>query len=83
MFRLLLHSRRGNRLVAIVGAVYSIVALTIFVAFVVDNWNANGPIDILMQATLLACAACGIWFIVTGLESLGVWPLRTRRLRRN
>ncbi|MGZ8710023.1 MAG: hypothetical protein ACXW28_07345 [Thermoanaerobaculia bacterium] len=57
---------------AILGAIYSVGAIAALVAFAVDVWNAAAIIDRALQLGLIAAAACGVWFLVTGLENLGV-----------
>ena len=72
MARVVVHSRSGNVVLAVLGAIYALGAIAAFVAFVVDVWAAAGMIDRLLLIGLVAAAVCGIWLLVTGLENLGV-----------
>jgi hypothetical protein len=72
MARVVLRSRCGNVVLAILGAIYAVGAVVALVAFAVDVWNAAAIIDRALQLGLIAAAACGVWFLLTGLENLGV-----------
>lgn len=72
MARVLVRSRSGSYVLAAIGAVYTVGALVALVAFAVDVWNAAGITDRALQVGLIVAAACGIWFLMTGLENLGV-----------
>ena len=74
MVRVLLRSRRGNLVIAILGAVYAVSGLSVLIAFVIDAWRAAGLVDLLFQIALLGCAGCGIWFVMMAFENLGIRP---------
>ncbi|HEX2061420.1 MAG TPA: hypothetical protein VHK90_11820 [Thermoanaerobaculia bacterium] len=71
--RLLLRSRSANLLLAVTGGIYALSAIAVLVWFVMDLAAARAStLDRLLQFALLVAAACGIWFIVIGLENLGI-----------
>ncbi|MGZ5433974.1 MAG: hypothetical protein ACXWH7_13710 [Thermoanaerobaculia bacterium] len=72
MARVVVRSRSGNVALAVRGAIYSVGAIAALVAFAVDVWNAAAITDHALQLGLIAAAACGVWFLLTGLENLGV-----------
>ena len=72
MARVRVRSRSGSVVLAVIGAVYTVGATVALVAFAVDVWNAAGWTDRALQVGLIAAGACGIWFLLTGLENLGI-----------
>ena len=68
--RVLVRSRNGNLILAVLGAVYALSAIAVLLWFVVDVWRAARLIDFLMQMALVASAACGIWFVSIALANL-------------
>lgn len=72
MSRVVVRSRSGNLVLAVLGAIYSVGAIAALVAFAVDVWNAAAITDRALQLGLIAAAGCGVWFLLTGLENLGV-----------
>ena len=72
MTRVLLRSRSGNVVLAVLGAVYTVAALIALFALVRDVWNATGLSELALQAFLLGAAACGIWFLTSALANLGI-----------
>lgn len=72
MSRVVVHSRSGNVVLAVVGAVYALGAVAAFIAFAINVWNAAGLIDRALMIGLVVAAVSGVWFLVTGLENLGV-----------
>ncbi len=72
MARVFVRSRSGNLVLAGLGALYSVGAIAALVAFAVDVWNAAAITDRALQLGLIAAAACGVWFLLTGLENLGI-----------
>jgi hypothetical protein len=63
MVRVTIHSRTGNRVLAIAGAIYAIAGIGLFAWFVVNTWGAASIIDRAMQVMLLGAIALGVWFI--------------------
>lgn len=72
MARVILRSRSGNVVLAVLGAVYTVAAIATHVAFAVEVWNALGIRDLAMQLGLLGAAVCSVWLLLTGLENLGI-----------
>lgn len=65
-------SRSGNMMLAILGGIYAVSAVVVLAIFVIDAWSAHGMIDRILQFALIIAAACGVWFIVNALETLGL-----------
>jgi hypothetical protein len=82
MVRLLMRSRTGNILLAVLGVVYAVGATIVLARFVMDVWNAASLVDIALQVCLLASAACGVWFVVCALENLGLHVDRRLHIHR-
>ncbi len=80
MSRVNIHSRSGNVALAVIGAMYALGAVVAFVAFARDVWNAAALMDRALGIGLIGAAVAGLWFLVTGLENLGVHFVG-RRLR--
>ena len=76
MQRLIVRSRSGNVVLAVLGAVYTLGALLALVAFAAEVWNAVAITDLALQLGLIGAAACGVWFLLNGLENLGVHVAR-------
>jgi hypothetical protein len=72
MMRLPVRSRSGNWMLALIGGIYAIGALAVLAWFVVDVWSADSTIDRLLQFALVAAGGCGVWFVASALENLGV-----------
>lgn len=72
MLRVLVRSRYGNIVLAVIGAAYAMASLVVLVWLVVDVWQASTLFDYVIQLALLASAACGLWFLLNALENLGV-----------
>lgn len=79
MRRVFVRSRNGNLVLAAVGAVYTVASLAVLVWFVVDVWQAASLADRLLQFGLVASGCCGLWFLRTGLENLGVTVKKPRQ----
>jgi hypothetical protein len=71
MKRVLVRSRSGNVLLAVLGSVYAVSALFVLGWFVVEAWQASGLMELLMQFALVAAGACSIWFVRNALDNLG------------
>jgi len=74
MLRIPVQSRKGNLALIVLGTLYSLGALTVLARFIIDVQNAAGSLDRLMQMSLVVSALCGIWFIVSALQNLGIRP---------
>lgn len=82
MFRVPVHSRSGNVLLAVLGITYAVGAVAVLTWFVIDVWRAESLTDRLLQIGLVVAAACGVWFVDIALENLrrtGGVPWRRRR----
>lgn len=63
MLRVVIRSRIGNVVLAILGVVYFVSATATFVYYVVTNWGANGLTDYALQVGLIAAAIGGVFFV--------------------
>jgi hypothetical protein len=72
MGRVVVHSRSGNIALAVLGVLYSVGAIVALIGFVREVQGAAAITDRALQFGLVVAAACGVWFIVTGLKNLGV-----------
>lgn len=72
MARVVVRSRSGNLVLMGVGAIYTLAAIAALIAFTVDVWDAAALTDRALAIGLIVSAACGIWFLATGLRNLGV-----------
>ena len=72
MDRLHVRSRRGNLVIAVLGVIYAVSAVVVLVSYLVDVWNASALSDVALLLGLAASGICGVWFVVVGLENLGV-----------
>lgn len=81
MARVVLRSRSGSVVLAVLGALYALSAVAVLVALTIDVWNAAAIADRALLLGLVAAAGCGIWFLEMGLQNLGVrfphFPHRT------
>ncbi|HET7437733.1 MAG TPA: hypothetical protein VFN10_23710 [Thermoanaerobaculia bacterium] len=75
---LLLRSRIGNVILAVVGAIYAVCALVMLCYFVAGTWQAASMTDRLLQAALVFSLICGIWFIDLATRNLGLRSTRDR-----
>jgi hypothetical protein len=57
---------------AFIGSVYAISALSILIWFVLEVWGAARMSDRVLQFALAAAAVCGIWIAARALENLGL-----------
>ena len=75
--RLPVRSRSGNVVLAVVGSIYAVSALSILIWFVSEVWGAARMSDRVLQFALVAAAACGFWIVTHALRNLGLrQPLR-------
>ena len=71
------HSRIGNGVIGVLGAIYTVAAIALFAVHVRTTWNAAGLIDYAVALVLMGSAAAGIFFILTAAQNLEL-PLRHR-----
>jgi hypothetical protein len=72
MFQVRIASRRGNVVLAALGAVYAVGALVVLVLFIADVGTAMAALDLLLQLGLIGSLVCGLWFLANGLKNLGI-----------
>jgi len=70
VLRLVIHSRAGNGVLAVLGVIYFVSATATLAYYLVTNWGANGLIDYALQLALAAAAIGGIFFVATALGNL-------------
>jgi hypothetical protein len=70
--RLPVRSRSGNVVLAVVGSLYAVSALSMLVWFVLEVWGAANTFDRVLQFALAAAAACGLWIALSALGNLGL-----------
>jgi hypothetical protein len=70
MLRVVIRSRIGNTVLAILGVVYFLSATATFVYYIVTNWGANGLTDYALQAALIAAAVGGVFFVRVAADNL-------------
>lgn len=68
--RLVIRSRVGNAVLAVLGAIYFVSASVTLVFYVVQNWGANGLTDYVLQGALVAAAIGGVFFFRIGTGNL-------------
>lgn len=71
MWRVLIRSRNGNLILAVVGAIYALSAVAVLAWFVADVWQAAAFADLLLQVALVGATVTGIWFVSNALRNLG------------
>lgn len=79
MWRVFVRSRSGNVVLAVVGALYALLAIAVLTWFVADVGRVAALLDRALQFALLLAAACGVWFVVNALENLGVHVGRAQK----
>ncbi len=70
--RLPVRSRSGNIVLAVVGSIYAVSALSILGWFVLEVWSAARFSDRVLQFALVAAAVCGFWIAAHALANLGL-----------
>lgn len=68
--RVLVRSRNGNFILAVVGAIYALSAIAVLGWFIVDAWTSAAMLDHVLQIALAASAVCGLWFFSIGRNNL-------------
>ena len=72
MARVIVRSRSGNVVLAVLGALYAFSALAVLTLLAFEVWNAAAITDSALLLGLIVAAGCGVWFLETSLENLGV-----------
>ena len=70
VMRVLVRSRNGNFILAVVGAIYALSAIAVLGWFIVDVWTSMATSDLMLQLALAASAACGVWFFTQARQNL-------------
>lgn len=70
MLRVMIRSRIGNGVLAVLGVVYFVSAAATLMYYIVSNWGANGMIDYVLQFALVCAAVGGVLFFMIGAGNL-------------
>ena len=70
MLRVMIRSRIGNAVLAVLGVVYFVSATATLIYYIVSNWGANGLTDYILQFALLCAAVGGVLFFMIGAGNL-------------
>ncbi len=70
--RLPVRSRSGNVVLAIVGGIYALSALSILLWFIFEVWSAATMFDRALQFALAVAVGSGLWIALSALENLGL-----------
>jgi len=70
MLRVMIRSRIGNAVLAVLGVVYFLTATATLIYYIVSNWGANGMIDYVLQFALVCAAVGGVLFFMIGAGNL-------------
>jgi hypothetical protein len=76
MWRVFVRSRSGNVVLGVIGAVYTLLAVSVLWRYIAEVGDAAGTLDRIFQAALIGSAICGIWFVRNALANLGIRPRR-------
>ena len=68
--RVMIRSRIGNGVLAVLGVIYVLSATATLIYYVVSNWNANGLVDYVLQFALVCAALGGVLFFMIGYGNL-------------
>ena len=68
--RLLIHSRRGNVLLAVLGATYVLAALTLMGILLFSMRSPQSLPEVLVEVILVVCAVEGCWLATTSAKNL-------------
>ena len=79
MVRVTIHSRAGNRVLEVAGAIYALMGIVLFGWFVVDSWGAASLIDRGLQFLLVTAIILGLWFIHIGHVNLTTHDVSSRQ----
>ena len=70
--RIEIRSRSGNVALAVIGAIYLIIAVATLMFYLVTSWGASALTDRVLQLALAGSALVGAFFLATGASNLGV-----------
>lgn len=70
--RIEVRSRRGNAILGVLGALYLVSAIVLFVYDLMQTWGAASLIDRTAQIALAGCALAGLFFLLNAARNLGV-----------
>ena len=77
--RVVIRSRVGNALLAVLGVIYFISASATLIYYIVSNWGANGMVDYVLQFALFCAAIGGVFFFLIGYGNLRSKPATVRQ----
>ena len=72
--RIEVRSRRGNAVLGVLGVLYLVSAVVLFVYDLVQTWGAASILDRLVQVALIASAIAGAYFMLIALRHFGLLP---------
>ncbi len=86
MVRVTIHSRTGNRVLAIAGVLYALAGIALFGWYVIETWGAASTIDRALQFLLVCAIIIGAWFVYVARANLAAevsarQPARQSRAR--
>ena len=70
--RIPVRSRSGNVVLAIVGGMYTLGALSLLLWFIFEAWSAATLFDRALQVALAVATWIGLWIVLSALENLGL-----------
>lgn len=70
MQRLMIHSRRGNVVFAVLGAMYVLAAITLFGVLMYSTHAQQSVAEISIEVVLVACAVSGFWVATNSARNL-------------
>lgn len=77
--RVEIHSRWGNVAIAVLGVVYALSGLALFIVHFLQTWGAASLTDRAIQALLVGVIALSGWFIAIAARGLGLRPAQRHR----
>ena len=70
MHRLMIRSRRGNFVFAVLGAAYVLVAITLFGVLMYSTHAQQSLAEVMIEVVLVACAVSGLWVATNSARNL-------------
>ena len=68
--RLLIQSRRGNFVFGVLGATYTLLALTLIGVLVYSTQAQQSLTEVAIEVVLISCAVAGLWFAANSARNL-------------